>query len=387
MKERLPEGPNTFRVGLIGIILTLTVVLSAQNYDKIPIVGAHREYRAYFAEAGGLKPGAPVEVAGVKVGKVADLELTGDKILIRFSAESVTLGNDTEAAIRTRTMLGSKTLELTPRGDEPLGAEDIIPLQNTTSPYLLTDTLGELTNTISGLDTDGLGEALDVLGETMDKSEPDLGALDGVSRFSSSISTRDDLLKSLLGNAEGVTNVLAERSAQLNTLILSGSTLFTALDQRRQAIDMLLANLTEASRQLSGLVAENEAQMAPTLEKVNAVVDLLNARKADIANSLLPLSQYAGSLGESVGSGPFFKAYVGNLLPGQFLQPFIDAAFSQAGVDPGVLGTSTYPIDGGYNRPPGTIPPTDTAPGPNTPVPSAPPAPFPTLPRIPGSGG
>jgi hypothetical protein len=34
------------------------------------------------------------------------------------------------------------------------------------------------------------------------------------------------------------------------------------------------------------------------------------------------------SLGESVGSGPFFKAYVANLLPGQFVQPFIDAAFS-----------------------------------------------------------
>ncbi len=38
-----------------------------------------------------------------------------------------------------------------------------------------------------------------------------------------------------------------------------------------------------------------------------------------------------------MASGPFFKAYVVNLLPGQFLQPFIDAAFSDLGLDPNVL--------------------------------------------------
>jgi phospholipid/cholesterol/gamma-HCH transport system substrate-binding protein len=43
------------------------------------------------------------------------------------------------------------------------------------------------------------------------------------------------------------------------------------------------------------------------------------------------------SLGESVSSGPFFKNYIGNLLPGQFLQPFIDVAFSDLGLDPNVL--------------------------------------------------
>src|SRR6202040_3815308 len=51
-------------------------------------------------------------------------------------------------------------------------------------------------------------------------------------------------------------------------------------------------------------------------------------------------NDYAMSLGESVSSGPFFKAYVANLLPGQFLQPFVDAAFSDLGLDPNVLTPS-----------------------------------------------
>ncbi len=50
--------------------------------------------------------------------------------------------------------------------------------------------------------------------------------------------------------------------------------------------------------------------------------------------SIKLLNAYAMSLGESVSSGPFFKAYIANLLPGQFVQPFIDAAFSDLGLDP-----------------------------------------------------
>ena len=41
--------------------------------------------------------------------------------------------------------------------------------------------------------------------------------------------------------------------------------------------------------------------------------------------------------GEALSGGPFFKAYVANLIPGQFIQPFVDAAFSDLGLDPNVL--------------------------------------------------
>jgi phospholipid/cholesterol/gamma-HCH transport system substrate-binding protein len=52
------------------------------------------------------------------------------------------------------------------------------------------------------------------------------------------------------------------------------------------------------------------------------------------------LNSYTMSLGESVSAGPFFKAYLGNLLPGQFIQPFVDAAFSDLGLDHNTLSPS-----------------------------------------------
>jgi phospholipid/cholesterol/gamma-HCH transport system substrate-binding protein len=60
-------------------------------------------------------------------------------------------------------------------------------------------------------------------------------------------------------------------------------------------------------------------------------------RKARVQKALKGLDVYALGLGESVGSAPGFKAYISNLLPGQFVQPFIDAAFSDLGLDPATI--------------------------------------------------
>ncbi|WP_084836560.1 MCE family protein [Williamsia sp. 1138] len=381
------RSPNTLRIGIIGLVLIVAVVISAQNYDKVPLLGDNREYSAYFGDAAGLRSGATVEVAGVKVGNVEGMELAGDKVLVRFSANGVELGTQTEASIVTSTVLGSKALSIEPRGGEQLGADAIIDLDHTTTPYILTDILGELTTTISGIDTGSLTKSLDVMSQTLDKTAPNLDvALQGVSRLSSSINNRDDLLRNLLSNASGVTDILSKRSTQINQLILDGNTLFGALDNKRQAIDLLLTNLSSVATELRGLIDENQATLAPTLDKVNTLVDMLSRRRQDLADALLPLSQYATSLGESVASGPFFKAYIPNLLPGQFLQPFIDAAFSQQGVNPGVLGSNYFPVPGGNNAPAGTIPPSDRG-GARTPVPSSPAPPFPTIPATPSTGG
>ena len=59
-----------------------------------------------------------------------------------------------------------------------------------------------------------------------------------------------------------------------------------------------------------------------------------------------------------MSSGPFFQAYVPNLLPGQFVQPFVDAAFSDLGLDPNVLLPSqrTDPQTGQPGTPPLPVP-------------------------------
>ena len=89
--------------------------------------------------------------------------------------------------------------------------------------------------------------------------------------MSRSLNGRNDSLAELLKTAGDVTGILSERSQQVNALILNANDLLGVLNDRRQAIVGLLANTSALSRNLTGLVAENEQELAPALEKLNAV--------------------------------------------------------------------------------------------------------------------
>ena len=80
------------------------------------------------------------------------------------------------------------------------------------------------------------------------------------------------------------------------------------------------------------------------------MLGILDNRKQELQRTLYLLRRYAMSFGEVLGSGPFFKASLVNLLPGQFAQPFIDAAFSDLGLDPNVLLPSQL-VDPGIGQP------------------------------------
>ena len=93
-------------------------MLVALNYDKLPFINQTKEYSAYFAEAGGLTTGAGVQVSGFKVGKCRSIELDGPQVLVKFNVDDdIRIGDRTEAAIKTKSLLGTKILEVMPRGD------------------------------------------------------------------------------------------------------------------------------------------------------------------------------------------------------------------------------------------------------------------------------
>jgi phospholipid/cholesterol/gamma-HCH transport system substrate-binding protein len=341
---------NRVTVGVVGALILVAVVVAVYSYDKLPFIKGTTDYSAYFAEAGGIKPGSDVRVSGLGVGRVSTIRLDGTKVLVNFTVrDGVDLGDRTEAAIKTETVLGTKFLELTPRGDGQLAGP--IPLERTTSPYDLPTALGDLTATISALDTTQLSSALTTLANTFKDTPPDLKiALEGVARFSDTLNTRDAKLRDLLANANRVTAVLAKRSEQIASLVVNANALLSELLAQRNSVDVLMNNLTAVSQQISAVVKDNRTQLKPALDKINGVFGILDNRRKELQRTLYLLRRYAMSFGEVLGSGPFFKASLVNLAPGQFAQPFIDAAFSDLGLDPNVLLPSQL-VDPGVGQP------------------------------------
>jgi phospholipid/cholesterol/gamma-HCH transport system substrate-binding protein len=331
---------NPIIVGAVGVTALVAVTLGAFNYSKLPFFSSGTTYSAYFDEAGGLTTGAAVQVSGLRAGQVQSISLEPQGVLVEFTvADDIRLGQRTEASIKTIGLLGMKVLSVAPRGDGHLSAT--IPIDRTTSPYQLPDAVGDLTATISGLDTDQLSASLQTLSETLRDTPPQLKvAVDGVARFSQTLNERDAQLRTLLTNARKATGVLAERTDQIVRLIHNTNALLSQLRTQSAALDQLAGNISAMAQQIRGLVAENRATLKPALDKLNGVLAIIDNRKGQVQKSIKGLGEYVLSLGEAVSSGPFFKAYLGNLLPGQFVQPFVDAAFSDLGLDPNVLAPS-----------------------------------------------
>jgi phospholipid/cholesterol/gamma-HCH transport system substrate-binding protein len=183
-------------------------------------------------------------------------------------------------------------------------------------------------------------------------------AVQGVARFAQTLNERDANLRKLLENAAKATGVLAKRTDQVVSLVRDTNALLAELQTQSGALDQIWHNVSAAAQQLKGFIGENRQTLRPALDKLNGVLAIIDNRKDRVQLAIKGLNTYAMSLGESVSSGPFFKAYVVNLLPGQFVQPFIDAAFSDLGLDPATLPPSelTEPPTGQPGTPPLPVP-------------------------------
>jgi phospholipid/cholesterol/gamma-HCH transport system substrate-binding protein len=336
-----PDG-NPTRTGIFGIALVACLVLVSFGYSKLPFWPQGKNYQAYFTDAGGISPGNDVAVSGIKVGQVSSVELAGDAARVTFTVQrDIKVGDQSLVAIKTDTVLGQKSLSVTPGGT---GSSTTIPLGRTTTPYTLNTALQDLGGNASALDKPKFEEALQTLTDTLHDATPQLrGALDGVANLSRSLNKRDEALEQLLAHAKRVSDTLAQRAGQVNQLITDGNLLFAALDERRQALSNLISGIDDVSRQLSGFVADNQREFLPALQKLNLVMDNLLQRKEHIGEALRRLPPYATALGEVVGSGPGFQINLYGLPPATISEVLLDTYFQ-----PGKLPDSLADMLRGY---------------------------------------
>jgi phospholipid/cholesterol/gamma-HCH transport system substrate-binding protein len=331
---RALQPDNRVRVGALAIAVVVLVVGVGQSFSSLPMLFATANYYAQFSDSGGLSKGDKVRVLGMDVGTVQDIKIDGNHVVMKFTTGTRTIGSDSRLAIRTDTLLGKKVLEIEPRGSRPLRPGAVVALGQSTTPYQIYDAFFDVTKAASDWNIDTVKKSLNVLSQTINQTSPHLSAaLDGVAKFSDTLGKRDQQLKHLLAEARKVASVLGDRSKQINALLRNTQELLAAFNERGRAIDGLLANVAAFSTQVQGLIKDNP-NLHHLLEQLRTVTDVLVAHKKDLAAVLTTLRNYTAALSEAVGSGPYFKVMIGNLLPYWILQPWVDAAFKKRGIDP-----------------------------------------------------
>jgi phospholipid/cholesterol/gamma-HCH transport system substrate-binding protein len=303
---------NKTVIGVIGLGLIALLLVGAFKSDSLPLIGGGKVYSADFSEAAGLQKMDEVRVAGVKVGKVVGIELAGDHVVVKLRIKGVELGRLTRAEIKIKTVLGRKYIALEPDGDGKLDGH--IPVSRTKAPFDISPAFQELAKSVGQVDTAQLAASFTTLADTFRGTPNEVQAsLNGLSRLSQTIASRDAKLRVLLDHANGVTAVLAARDDDVVGFLKDTDLLLQEVKARRAAIHTLLVSTTDLSEQLIALVRENRAALDPALTHLRGVVDVLRKNQDNLDKSIEELAPFVRLFANNLGNGRWFDTYVYNL--------------------------------------------------------------------------
>jgi phospholipid/cholesterol/gamma-HCH transport system substrate-binding protein len=151
-------------VGIFGIAGIVALAVLSLRLGRISVVpGPGYVVHATFDDVAGLKPGDDVEIAGVKVGKVASIALDGARARVGLRiAEGVRVDDEAMAAVKTAGIIGDKYVSIALGAGETILGDGAV-IRETQSAFVLEDAIGKLLS--NATDDEGEGGEEDGDGE------------------------------------------------------------------------------------------------------------------------------------------------------------------------------------------------------------------------------
>ena len=118
-------------VGIFVIMGLLAVVYMSVKLGNVQLFSdKYYEVRADFTDISGLKVNAPVQMFGVEIGFVSEIDLDQEKSVASVSMmilKQVQLTDDAIAAVKTNGLIGDKYIKIAPGGlGEPVKPGDTL---------------------------------------------------------------------------------------------------------------------------------------------------------------------------------------------------------------------------------------------------------------------
>ncbi|MFT4124781.1 MAG: MCE family protein [Gordonia sp. (in: high G+C Gram-positive bacteria)] len=294
--------------GVIGTAVIIAVIVGITAIDKAEI--GKKTYTADFAQAGGVRPGDKVRVAGIDVGEVSATELQGNHVHITMKVENdVDVTSDGSAEIKLSTLLGQRYIDLS------LGsAPDAAPggrIGQTRVPYDLNRTIETGTPILGGIDDDDLSQSLRTLNQQL-AGAPAVTkpTVDALTRMSAIITNRREQINQLITDTRSVTKIVDDSQSRLAIIVGQGAQLAQKIVARQALITRLLDGIAALTEQARAIAVENGGQFAPILVNLNTITQGLEKNRDNLRKLLEILPVTARLVNNGMGDGPYMNGYL-----------------------------------------------------------------------------
>ncbi|MFF2086230.1 MlaD family protein [Nocardia sp. NPDC058176] len=289
---------DELRWGIAGLCAAVLLLIAI---GAVYVTGttAQRTYSAEMSQAGSVRVGDDVRLAGIPVGKVTALTLLPDRVRMEFTVtDDAFLGDQTTLDIRMLTFVGGYYVAVLPAGTTPLG-DQVIPVERVIVPYNLTQAFQDAVQPVRRIDGTLFRRDLTALSTAIDSSP--------------------DAVRSAVRAAGDVVTILDEQNADISRTLAIADEYLTALDANAE----VLADLILTLGTLEQIIQTNKVQVAESLRDLAVVLrgvtplgrawdDSLAERARPLAEAIPALEELGGRLTTLSGS---VRALLERLLP------------------------------------------------------------------------
>lgn len=346
-------------IGLVGLVLAVASVRLLLAWR----LGAYDDdYRvtAVFATLGQPFPhDAEVNVRGVAVGEVVDLEVVDDGARVTMQIqEGFRLPADTRAVVRAKSLIGQRYVDLQfePGATDQLLADGGRIEEAVVGPDLL-PILGDAHQVLEAVDPRDVATVFSTLGEAAAGQGETFGrAMEDAETLTDVFVDNEDQVRGLIGNMASLSDELEARAEDV--VALSGSLADNAetLTQHADAFTQLLADSERLYGDLADLLEGNRAFLRTARTDGDQILDVVHDRRdilvAGDQAALEGFADYLGGVSQFVVQplpwrGPDAIAYRElYVFPQTICQLFPAAAFTGEGAC-AATGDLLSPITGG----------------------------------------
>ena len=245
------------RFAVAGVVVVAGAIVGLEKTKGAPTYPIN----VVYASAPGLFTGAAVDVLGVKVGTVTNVQNVGDKVDVTLAVDQATrLPSSAFDSLVAPPLLGSPDVDLNPgyTGGPSLPSGATIPQDQTAVPVSTDELLKELQHTLDAINPHAVGNLVTNLATDLDGQGANLNKLIASAAGTVQLlANKGNDLGQLNGTLAQLTGTLDTDTTQIEQLVQQYDTVSTTVAQHSGQLNDAITQLAGASSGLVSLLVPN----------------------------------------------------------------------------------------------------------------------------------
>jgi len=312
---------TVLKLGIVSVILALCTALLIVVFGQLRFQ-RFSSYVAEFSNGSGLKPGQFVRAGGVEVGKVKKVSLAenGQRVLVTLNVDkSLPLYQSTGAQIRYANLIGERFVNLdrgTGEGaDRVLPPGGFIPVARTQPALDLDALIGGFKPLFRALDPEKVNNiATSLVTVFQGQGGTVANILSQTAQLTSTLADRDRAIGEVITNLNTVLTTVNKHQRDFDQTVGNLEVLITGLKNRADPLAGAIADISDASGTLAGLLSDDRPLLQQTIGKLETFQQPLADQPEKLDKLLSEFPLVINLIGRAGGIyGDFFNFYLCDL--------------------------------------------------------------------------